>query len=495
MFYLHTSTIKKREAFTCVTALKYVSLITTTLLFTACATSPDRSEPPAIDLPAAWNSQSFNTAPTAWLADFNSPQLEALVLEALAQSPSLRATAARFAQSLAQARISGAELKPNAGFGLNGARQKINTFGPSSTGGVIFENYDLALDLRWEIDLWGRLRDQTSAAVARAEGYQADLEAARLSLAAQITKGWLNLIEAKQQLALSEHTAETYRDNQRALESRFKLGLAEGFDLRRIVTQAASAEADTVTRRRTLDQATRNLEVILGRYPTGALDAVITFPSLPPTIPAGLPANLIQRRPDLVSAERQLAATHRELRASKKDLLPKISLTASGGTSSQEFENLLDGDFGVWTLVGNLTQPIFQGGGIRANIDRNTALRDQAAANYRDIALRAFLEVETTLAAEQFIRREQAKLAIAAEEATATDALAWDRYRSGTGDFLSALDAKRTADAARSRLLSVSNILLQNRVDLYHALGGAFESNDPIQPLSEMAKKPLQDKR
>ena len=495
MFYLHTSTIKKREAFTCVTALKYVCLATTTLLFTACATSPDRSEPPAIDLPAAWNSQSFNTAPTAWLADFNSPQLEALVLEALAQSPSLRATAARFAQSLAEARISGAELKPSAGFGLNGARQKINTFGPNSTGGVIFENYDLALDLRWEIDLWGRLRDQTSAAVARAEGYQADLEAARLSLAAQITKGWLNLIEAKQQLALSEHTAETYRDNQRALESRFKLGLAEGFDLRRIVTQAASAEADTVTRERTLDQAARHLEVVLGRYPVGALDAVITLPSLPPTIPAGLPADLIQRRPDLVAAERQLAATDRELRASQKDLLPQISLTTSGGTSSQEFENLLDGDFGVWTLVGNLTQPIFQGGGIRANIDRNTALRDQAAANYHGSALRAFLEVETTLAAEQFIRREQAKLAIAAEEATATDALAWDRYRSGTGDFLSALDAKRTADAARSRLLSVSSILLQNRVDLYLALGGAFESNDPIQPQSEMAKKPLQDKR
>ena len=103
-------------------------------------------------------------------------------------------------------------------------------------------------------------------------------------------------------------------------------------------------------------------------------------------------------------------------------------------------------------------------------------------------ALRAFLEVETTLAAEQFIRREQAKLAIAAEEATATEALAWDRYRSGTGDFLSALDAKRTADAARSRLLSVSNIFLQNRVDLYLALGGAFESNSLIQTPSETAK-------
>ena len=162
-------------------------------LLTACATSPDRSEAPTIDLPTAWTSHSFNTAPTAWLADFDSPQLEALVLEALATSPSLKATAARFAQSLAEARISGAKLKPSAGLGLNGARQKINTFGPNSTGGVIFENYNLALDISWEVDLWGRLRDQTSAAVARAESYQADLEAARLSLAAQITKG-LSLI-------------------------------------------------------------------------------------------------------------------------------------------------------------------------------------------------------------------------------------------------------------------------------------------------------------
>jgi multidrug efflux system outer membrane protein len=488
MFNLQIPTINKREALLGVTALKCVSLAATTLLFTACATSPDRSEAPAIDLPTAWTSQSFNTAPTAWLADFNSPQLESLVLEALANSPSLKATAARFAQSLAEARISGAELKPSAGLGLNSARQKINTFGPNSTGGVIFENYDLTLNLRWEIDLWGRLRDQTSAALARAEGYQADLDAARLSLAAQITKGWLNLIEAQQQLALSEHTAQAYRDNQRALESRFKLGLAEGFDLRRILTQTASAEADSVARERTLDQATRHLEVVLGRYPAGALNAVITLPSLPPTIPAGLPADLIQRRPDLVSAERQLAATNRELRASQKDLLPQISLTASGGTSSQEFENLLDGDFGIWTLMGNLTQPIFQGGRIRANIDRNTALRDQAVANYQDSALRAFLEVETTLAAEQFIRREQAKLAIAAKEATATEALAWDRYRSGIGDFLSALDAKRTADAARSRLLSVSNIFLQNRVDLYLALGGAFDSKAVIQRPSETAK-------
>ena len=191
-------------------------------------------------------------------------------------------------------------------------------------------------------------------------------------------------------------------------------------------------------------------------------------------MPAGLPAALLQRRPDLIAAERQLAAADREYLASKKEFLPQISLTASGGTSSQEFGNLLDGDFSVWTLAGNLTQPIFQGGRILANIDRNAALRDQAVANYRDIALRAFLEVETTLAAERILRDEQDKLTIAADEATKTEALAWERYRSGIGDFLSALDAQRTADAARGRRIRAANLLLQNRIDLYLALGGDF---------------------
>jgi multidrug efflux system outer membrane protein len=445
-----------------------------TLLLSACATSPNRSTAPVIELPSAWATSVSNAAPTAWLKDFASPDLEALVAEAMANNPGLEATAARFAQSIAEARIAGADLMPSAGLGVNGSRQQISTFGPSSTGGVIFENYDLALNLSWEIDLWGRLRDHTSAALARAEGSQAELNAARLSLAAQTTKAWLNLIEAQQQLALAERTAKAYRNNQEALESRFKRGLSRGFDLRRIRTQAASAEADTATRRRALDQVTRKLEVVLGRYPAGALAAGTTLPELPATIPAGLPAELLQRRPDLIAAERQLAATERERRAAKKDLLPQISLTTSGGTSSQQFENLLDGDFSVWTLAGNLTQPIFQGGRILANIDRSASLRDQAAANYRDTALRAFLEVESTLAAEQFLRNEQAKLALAADEATATEDLAWERYRNGTGDFLSALDTQRTADLARSRLLSVANLLLQNRIDLYLALGGDF---------------------
>ena len=463
---------------TCATLL----LLGATLL-AACATSPDHSVAPAIELPGVWTTNASDASPTAWLADFASPELEALVFEAMGNNPGLEATAARFNQSIAEARIAGADLMPSAGLGLNGARQQINTFGPTSTGGTIFENYDLSLNVSWELDLWGRVRDRSAAALARVEGSEAELEAAHLSLAAQTTKAWLNLIEAHNQLTLAERTAQAYRNNQDALETRFKRGLSEGFDLRRIRTQAASAEADTAIRRRALDTATRNLEVVLGRYPAGALETAPNFPELPASVPAGLPAELLQRRPDLIAAERQLAAADREYRASKKDLLPQISLTGSGGTSSQEFENLLDGDFSVWSLAGNLTQPIFQGGRILANIDRSASLRDQAAANYRDTALRAFLEVETTLAAEQFLRNEQNKLTLAADEATATEDLAWERYRNGTGDFLSALDAQRTADAARSRQLGVANLLLQNRIDLYLALGGPFRS-DLLQPPS-----------
>lgn len=454
--------------------LQSAGLIATGLFLTACATSPERSPAPAIETPETWTSATASSPPTAWLEDLNAPKLEALVLEALANNPGLAATAARFDQAVAEARIAGAELMPAADLGLNGSRQKISTFGPSSTGGVRFENYELALNLSWELDLWGRLRDRSSAALARLEASRAELDAAELSLAAQTTKAWLNQIEAQQQLALAERTAQAYRDNREALESRFQRGLTQGFDLRRIRTQAASAEADAATRRRALDRAIRNLETVLGRYPAGELDADMPLPELPAAVPAGLPAELLRRRPDLVAAERQLAAAGREYRASKKELLPQISLTASGGTSSQEFDNLLDGDFSVWALAGNLAQPVFQGGRILANIDRSAALRGQAAANYRDTALRAFLEVETTLAAERFLRDEQARLVLAADEAAAAEILAWERYRNGTADFLSALDARRTADAARSRRIGVANLLLQNRIDLYLALGGDF---------------------
>lgn len=441
-----------------------------------CATAPDTAEAPAIDMPGTWSATAVNEAPPGpWLDDFKSSQLKAFLAEALAHNAELGRVTAVLGQSIAEARIAGADLMPSTNLGLNSSRQKISTFGPRSVGGEIFENHELGLDLQWEVDLWGRLRDMTSAALGRVAASQAELEAARLSLAGQVTQRWLNWIEARQHLEETRRTATAYRENLRSLESRYKRGLSEGIDLRRIRNLSAAAEADLAERQRSLDTAARSLEVLLGRYPgADPGDPPPGLPALPAPIPAGIPADLIQRRPDLIAAERRLAAADKELLARKKDLLPRISLTGSGGTSSQQFDNLLDGDFSVWSLAGNLTQPVFQGGRILANIDRSASLRDQARAAYRNAALQAFLEVETTLAAESYLKDQYAQLERAAEEANAVEKDSWKRYREGTGDFIEALDAQRSAAGARSRLIAVRKLLLQNRIDLYLALGGPF---------------------
>jgi len=445
-----------------------------TLAVVGCATSPERSPAPDIKLPNAWSTPASSTEPAAWLDDLNSPELPTLIEEALTNNPNLSMTAARFDQAIAEARIAGADQLPTASLGLNGNRQKINTFGPSSTGGVRFENYDLALNLSWELDLWGQLRNRSSAALAQVEASEAELKAARLSLAAQVAKSWFNYTEATEQHTLSKRTAKADANNLNTIETRFQRGLASGLDLRQIRTQKALSDADVAIRKRAVDQAARSLEALLGRYPHADTKAGHSSPLLPKAIPAGLPAQLLNRRPDLIAAERQLAAADTELLATRKDLLPKISLTSSAGSSSQAFRNLLDSDFSVWSLGANLTQPVFQGGRILANIDRSQALREQAAANYHATALQAFLEVESTLAAERYLQQEHTLLKLAADEAKATEALAWSRYREGTADFLSFLSSQRSANNARSRLISLRNLLIQNRIDLYLALGGSF---------------------
>lgn len=430
-----------------------------------------------MDVPAHWTTGESSSAHTeAWLDDFNDPDLENLVAEAMANNPDLRIVAARFDQAVAEARITGAGQLPNAKLGLGAARQKVNTIGPQSISTTRFETYDLNLTVSWEVDLWGKLNDRSSAALARVDASAAEFRNAELSLAGQVVKGWFNYVEAEAQFQLAEDTAESWRENLQAVESRFDRGLSGGLDLRRIRTQTAGAEASVETTRRIRDAAARSLETLLGRYPAATIKRERELPPLPDPVPVGLPAELLARRPDLITAERQLAASNKELSASRKELLPSISLTASGGTNSQDFQDLLDNDFSVWTLASNLAQPVFQGGRIRAGIDRAEALRIQTAEVYRDTALRAFREVETTLAAEAYLQVEYQKLRIAADEAVAAEELAWARYRNGTSDFLNALDSQRTATTALSQLLTLRNLLLQNRVDLYLALGGPFET-------------------
>ena len=222
----------------------------------------------------------------------------------------------------------------------------------------------------------------------------------------------------------------------------------------------------------------RQLEVILGRYPGAGLAAPQTLPGLPHPVPAGLPAELIARRPDLAAAERRLAALDRRVAGARRSLYPRLSLTGSAGTASNELGDLVDTDFSVWNLVGNLVQPLFQGGRLRANVDLQRARLEEAVNGFGQAALTAFLEVEHTLVAEDLLARRQVALDEAARQAEGARRLALEQYRYGLTDYIVVLESERRALLAQSEALAVRRARLDARVDLHLALGGGFEITD-----------------
>lgn len=455
---------------------KYSSflMVCAALLLGACKRAPQVDPLPALAPPANWQApNTLNTSPALnWLEALGDPLLQALVTEALAHNPDLRVAATRVDQALAEAGLSRAARLPLANAGLQAQRQRS---GPPF-GYDYLNQYQLGLNLSWELDLWGRLSNETKAARALSEASAAEYEAARLSLAAQVCKAWFNLKEAQAQRQLSRKTNQSYQQQLKTLEDRYERGLGNSLELRQLRAEAASAAADLELRRRTAQAASRTLEILLGRYPAAELKANQALPNLTEPIPAGIPAELLARRHDLQAAQARVQAAEKTVRAKRRAWLPALSLTASGGTASREFEDLLNTDYRVESIFGNLTLPLFQGGRIKADIQRAKSLLEQAEANYHNTALRAFLEVENALNAEFFLKKESQKLALASKEAQAAEQLAQARYEKGTLEFINVLITQRSASQTQSRYINIQNQRLQNRIDCHLSLGGSLES-------------------
>ena len=451
----------------------------------ACVTAPPPA-PPALDVitPDAWTArQSTGTAPTlTWWSDFGDPALDEVVRSAIEQNFDLQAAAARLEQAVADSRVAGADLLPTAQVGLNSATQKRNFIGFPIPGAedrvlsTVFSSYGVSLDVTWEADLWGRLRAGARAALADLQSRAADLRAAQLSLAGQTVKAWFAIAESQQQLRLAEASVASFRTSSDRTRERFEQGLRPSLDVRLSLSNLANAEALREQRRQQLDAAIRQLEVLLGRYASGTLSSPSTLPDTPDAIPGGLPAALVARRPDLVAAERRITAARQRLQVAQRQLYPSISLTGSSGTSTSALTDLLKGDFGVWSLLGNIIQPIFQGGRLRAGIDLAEARAAEQLATYANTALQAFSEVETALAADAFFATREHHLEISIEQSRAAEILADDRYRSGLDNYVTVLESQRLALQAEGDLIAARRLRLENRVDLYLALGGGFDS-------------------
>ena len=434
---------------------------------------------------------SWNASPEArvgvdadWVGRFKDTQLRQLVDEALEHNRNLQAAAARYAQAREQATIAGAAGKPTMDLTFDGTRQQQNFIGFPLGGeggsGVLsntFNQFNLGVGVNWEADVWGRIRAGVSAATAEAEAAAEDLRATRASLAAQVATTWFALGEAREQTALASEAEAIFQKTANAVRERFARGQAnEGgaaSQLRLAETDVATARAAKIERQQSFEQAARRLEVLLGRYPAGAVQAA-RLPTVPGRAPAGLPSELLQRRPDILAAERRFAASGMRLKEARRALFPRLALTSSAGTAAGDLSDLLKSDFGVWRLAGNVIQPILTGGQLRAEARVRYAREKEALADLQQTVLNAFGEVETALMAERLLADRDQAVAKALALAEQADKASRADYASGIGDLLTVLAAQSRAVQLKSQLIALHRLRLDNRVNLHLALGGDF---------------------
>lgn len=441
------------------------------MLLVACQNVPERnSQTEGIVPPEQWQAAKIRqtNAPPPWLSHFSDPLLTALVHTVLNQNYDLQAAAARVQVAQASATIAGAGRLPQLSFSPAFQHNDALVSGR-------FATFETLFNLSWELDLWGRMRTSQQAAGQEAEATIADWQGAKLSLAARTAQTYFELTEAKLQVQVAEQSVNDRRVIADLVRGRFNLGLTSGLDLRLVLTDVANAEARLADVRNQVQLLSRRLETLQGRYPEGKVFANQPLPEPPMRLAAGLPSQLLSRRPDLVAAFTRLRAADARLASAQKALLPRLTLTANGGTASPALSDIIDPRAAAWNLTTGLIQPLFTGGRLQADIRLQKARVQESLNNYRSTALNAFREVEQALAAEQWLQQQEQHLREAVAQTEQSRTLAVYGYRQGLVQILTLLDSYRSTLDAQSNYLTVRRQLLNNRINLYLALGGDVE--------------------
>jgi NodT family efflux transporter outer membrane factor (OMF) lipoprotein len=418
-----------------------------------------------------------------WLREFDDPNMERLVAEAIEHNRDIQVAAARLRVAKEGTILGGAARLPWVSASGSGSRSeaRLQDEDGDLQPFVDTKSARFSLNASWEIDLWGRLANTHRATIADYEAELADYRGARLSLAANTARAWCNLITARQQVELARHTRDSFQRNYRITERNYKAGdpSSSSLDVNFGRNQVASAERALIARELSRDEARRSLELLLGRYPATSIEGREELPTLASSVPAGLPSELLMRRPDLVAAAADLRASAERASAARKGLLPSISLSGGGSTSIASLELLdliADPTAITWNIAASVTQPIYQGGAVKARARQTLALNDAAIATFSGIALRAFREVESTLATEHSLAAQEQFLETELRQANLAESQAYRDYSQGILGILSVLEAQRRAFSARSSMIALRNSRIQNRIDLYLALGGDFET-------------------
>lgn len=436
----------------------------------------DKPEPPTQD----WTEYAADELPNVdWIAEFDDAVLSSLVQEALSANTNIRAAEALYDAAIARVDMAEADKLPLVSGSARLSRQQFgfelfdNNHGVPDRG---FTNAssNFGINASWEPDLWGRISDQINSSELDAQAAQADYAGARLAVTSQVAQTWFNLIEARLLLDLARRDLETQQRSLRLTQRRFESGVAGSSDVRLARSSVANSEAVEASRKQQEAALSRNLEILLRRYPAEAISAADDLPRLPVLTGAGLPSQMLTRRPDLMAAERRLSGQGLNVDLARKALYPRISLDGALSTGGGSFNRIFDLDSLIANVASNLTQPIFNGGSLKANVRQQEAFLRREAENYSGSVLDAYLEVENALDAEQRLAEREAALRVSLDEATKAEERLERRYAEGLASILQLLDAQSRRISAESQLISSRTERLNNRVRLYVALGGGI---------------------
>lgn len=454
-------------------------LVTSSLLLAAtsiAAVGPDYHRPDVAS-PVAWKAASnADTLPRGdWWTLFNDAALDDLVVRGLGANQNLAAAAARVEQARAAAGIARSNYLPSVGLSpsISRARSSETTDNrfpvPEST------TYRAALDASWELDLFGRVRRLSEGARAEAVASAADFENVRLAVTAEVATSYFTLRALDRELVLVNEGVALRRKALELVSSRRTNGAATDFDLARAEAELAATEAEAAALANRRAAVQNALAVLLGEAtPSYQLSAVSDQLSNPPAIPAGLPSELLERRPDIAAAESSLAAANARIGVAKAAFFPAISLTGSFGYASGDIDRLARSDSKLWSIGPSLYLPIFQGGRNKANLARSRAAFEESTALFRQRVLVAFREVQDALTATQLLADQAAAQDRAVAAARRAGDLAQTRYDAGYVNYFEVLDAQRTVLAVERAAAQLTAQRLVNSVALIKALGGGW---------------------
>jgi outer membrane protein, multidrug efflux system len=456
-----------------------------------CAVGPDYHKP-ATPVPPNWKAQppwkegqprDAEIKQNFWEI-FNDPVLNGLELRATTNSPDLQAAFERVEEARAVARIARADLFPNASFDPNANRTRYSANRTVQPGSAVLgytgNDYLTPVDLSYEVDLWGRVRRSFRAAREQAQASAADYQNAMLSIRADVAQTYFMIRSLDLDRRVVTETIDLRKKNLELVESLHRGGADSAVDLAQAKTELASAEAELADTDLQRAQLENSLAAFCGESASSFTLAETTRFYRPPIIPIGLTADLLERRPDVAEAERNMAAASEGIGIAKAAFFPSIQLTGSAGTESVELRDIFNWESRAWSIGPNITLPLFEGGRLRAGLAQSRAAYLEAVAKYRSQILVAFHEVEDGLIGLRLLKEEYDAQMRAVDGAKQVSELSRLRYKEGLASYFEVEIADRTLLETEISAYTVSGQSMVTTVFLIKALGGGWKADNPM---------------